>query len=192
MAKLRMTYKNLKALRKTREYQALLVDLVANNIVPKSVAENLLGYNIPANLIGGESSEEEPVVTPDNGEQGSGTEGSGTEGSGTEGGESDTGNTVTLLYFDAAANDGAGEWLTAEYDLTDDPTGEGIVTFAQTEFSDDTIDGLLFVEEDSEYTELIDKYIPLDPQPETYEAGMFLIAEHAATPDDSSGQTLGN
>ena len=65
MAKLRMTYKNLKALRKTKEYQALLVDLVANNIVPKSVAENLLGYNIPANLIGGAESgnEEEPTVT---------------------------------------------------------------------------------------------------------------------------------
>ena len=51
MAKLRMTYKNLKALRKSKEYQALLVDLVNESIVPKSVAEALLGYNIPSDLI---------------------------------------------------------------------------------------------------------------------------------------------
>jgi len=51
MAKLRMTYKNLKALRKSREYQAVLVDLVNESIVPKNTAEALLGYNIPSDLI---------------------------------------------------------------------------------------------------------------------------------------------
>ena len=39
MAKLRMTYKNLKALRKSKEYQALLVDLVRVGVVPKATAE---------------------------------------------------------------------------------------------------------------------------------------------------------
>jgi hypothetical protein len=170
MAKLRMTYKNLKALRKTREYQALLVDLVANNIVPKSVAENLLGYNIPANLIGGESSEEEPVVTPDNGEQGSGTEGS----------ESDTGNTVTLLYFDSTANDGDGDWLTAAYTLTGEDTTADLIAAAKTAFGDDAINGVYAVEEDSAYTELVDKYVPLDPQPETLESGMLFCSDNTA------------
>ena len=128
MARLRMTYKNLKALRKTKEYQALLVDLVANNIVPKSVAENLLGYNIPANLIGGtEPDNDNPVVTPD--------------------------NTVTLLYFNNGSRDQDPAWETAEYDLTDDPTGDGIITFALDAFSDDNINFLVVVEENAEYVE---------------------------------------
>lgn len=154
MARLRMTYKNLKALRKTKEYQALLVDLVANNIVPKSVAENLLGYNIPANLIGGaepdnENENDNPVVEPT--------------------------NTVTLLYFDESANDGVGEWLTAEYDLDAE---EDITEFAQDAFSDDTIANLVVVEEDPEYVEgespINTKYMTLDPQPEEYEPGMLI------------------
>ena len=160
MAKLRMTYKNLKALRKTKEYQALLVDLVANNIVPKSVAENLLGYNIPANLIGG--------TEPDNEEQGSG---SGTEGSGTEG----SGSTVTLLYF-APGLPGSltptDEWKTATYALTGEDTAAAIITAAQEAFDDDTIDTISFVELDDTYVEgtssLADKYIALDPQPEAF------------------------
>ena len=152
MARLRMTYKNLKALRKTKEYQALLVDLVANNIVPQSVAESLLGYNIPANLIGGaepDNEDDNPVVEPS--------------------------NTVTLLYFDESANDGAGEWLTAEYDLD---ARESIDEFAQSAFSDNTIANILVVEEDPEWVEgesnIAEKYIPLDSQPEEYEPGMLI------------------
>lgn len=156
MARLRMTYKNLKALRKTKEYQALLVDLVANNIVPKSVAENLLGYNIPANLIG-------------SAEHGSGS------GSGNDNPVVEPTNTVTLLYFDATANDGTGEWKTAEYDLDVNP---GISEFAQDAFGDDTIENFAVVEEDPEYVEgespINTKYVDLDPQPEEYEPGMLI------------------
>lgn len=138
MAKLRMTYKNLKALRKTREYQALLVDLVAINIVPKSAAENLLGYNIPANLIGGEeSTTEDPVVTPDNG-----------EGSGV---------TVTLIYVD-----GAGEYHTEELVLATNVLADeaaNIIAAAKTAFTDDTINELLVMEQNGT------EYVKVEPQP---------------------------
>ena len=163
MAKLRMTYKNLKALRKTKEYQALLVDLVANNIVPKSVAENLLGYNIPANLIGGAESgnEEEPTVTEP---------------------EEETGVTVTLLYFDATANDNIGEWqtdeLTLETNVLADET-EGIIAAAKTAFNDNTIDTLEVIEQNANYVEgtnaLSAMYVAKDPQPTELTEGALIV-----------------
>lgn len=160
MAKLRMTYKNLKALRKSKEYQALLVDLVSVGVVPKATAEGLLGYNIPANLITDDkSSGTDNPITDDNG-----------EGSG-------SGNTVTLLYY--ATLKGGPKWLTAEYNLTDDTTSEGIITFAKDKFDDDTLNAAFIAEENPEYVEgetsLNNKYIPLNTQPETPEAGMLIV-----------------
>jgi len=68
MAKLRMTYKNLKALRKSREYQAVIIDLVSAGILTKSKAEEMLEYNIPAALLAAEDTgNDTPIVTPDNG-----------------------------------------------------------------------------------------------------------------------------
>lgn len=64
MAKLRMTYKNLKALRKSKEYQAVIIDLVNADVLSKAKAEALLGYNIPGNLIGETETTEEPVDDP--------------------------------------------------------------------------------------------------------------------------------
>jgi hypothetical protein len=87
MAKLRMTYKNLKALRKSKEYQAVLVDLVNVGVVPKATAEKLLGYNIPANLITDDESSgtDDPINdNPESGGGSGGEQGSGGEGSGTE------------------------------------------------------------------------------------------------------------
>lgn len=184
MAKLRMTYKNLKALRKSREYQALLVDLVSVGVVPKATAEGLLGYNIPANLItDNESSgtDDLPIVDPGPDREDPGPDREDL-GSGIEQG-SDTGNTVTLLYF----NEGGREaWETAKYDITNDPTiagivdFAGIVAFAKDAFNDDTINTGVFVEVNPEYVEgtsdLNDKYVPLDPQPQpkTLEPGMLI------------------
>lgn len=162
MAKLRMTYKNLKALRKTREYQALLVDLVAINIVPKSAAENLLGYNIPANLIGGSESgsEEEPTVTE----------------------PEETGITVTLLYFDAIANDGAGGWQTAELALETNVLADettGIIAAAKTAFTNDTIDSIDVVVENTNYVEgtsgISEKYTEANPQPSELTEGALIV-----------------
>ena len=165
MAKLRMTYKNLKALRKSKEYQAMLVDLVASGVISKSKAEDLLGFNIPANLIGGTESSgtDNPIDDPETGGEGSGS------GSG-------SGNTVTLLYY--ATPKGGPQWLTAEYDLTDDPTGAGILDFAKTEFGNNAINSKLPVELNPEYVEdeadLSTKYTALDPLPDSIEPGMLV------------------
>lgn len=162
MAKLRMTYKNLKALRKSKEYQAVLVDLVNVGVVSKAIAEGLLGYNIPANLIIDDESAgtDDPVTDP------------------TDPTDPTETATVTLLYFNSTANDNAGEWETAEYDLTGGHTATDILNFAKTEFSDDTLNSAAIVEEDPEYVEgetaLDAKYISLDPQPETLESGMLI------------------
>ena len=119
----------------------------------------MLGYTIPAGLLG--STTPATPVDDDNEE------------------EEETSNTVTLLYFEPAADqDTPAQWLTAEYDLTNDPTGEGIIDFAKDAFNDDTINNAAFVEEDPEYVEgesiLGNKYTELDPQPETIEPGMLM------------------
>lgn len=169
MAKLRMTYKNLKALRKSKEYQALLVDLVSVGVVPKATAEGLLGYNIPANLIIDDES-------------------SGTDNPITDGGKKPD-NTVTLLYFNDKGKENSA-WLTAEYDLTDGHTAIDICNFAKAEFSDDSLNTIVFVEENPEYVEgesiIITKYKLLNPQPETIEPGM-LIKVYSKQPETVAG-----
>lgn len=161
MSRCKLTNMNLRNIRKSREYQCLLIDLVKTNVIGKSAAEGLLGYTIPAGLLGNTT----PAAPVDDDE------------------EEETSNTVTLLYLKPAADqDTPAEWLTAEYDLTDDPTGDGIIDFAKDAFNDDTIDATAFVEENSEYVEgesaVAEKYIPLDPQPETIESGMLMKVYH--------------
>lgn len=90
MARCKLTIMNLRNIRKSREYQALLIDLVAAGIVGKSAAEGLLGYTIPAGLLGstvtdddeGSGTDDPPIVNPGTGGEGSGIE----QGSGTESG----------------------------------------------------------------------------------------------------------
>ena len=165
MARCKLTNMNLRNIRKTREYQAILIDLVRASVLTKQAAEEIMGMTIPAGLVSDVASspaEEEP--------------GTGTEGSGTE----ETGNTITLLYFDQEANDSAGEWLTAEYDLDAEESTEEA---AQAAFSDDTIDTFAVVEENPEWVEgensLDTKYMVLDPQPEVYEPGMLVRVWHS-------------
>lgn len=166
MAKLRMTYKNLKALRKSREYQALLVDLVNVGVVPKATAEGLLGYNIPANLITDDESSgtDDPINE-------------GTEGSGT----------VTLLYYAAAK--GGFVWQTKTFTLANDTTEADIIAAAKTAFADSTIDTISFVQLNPEYvegeSELSAKYTALDPQPEAFANGQLIICETAETEEGS-------
>lgn len=158
MSRCKLTNMNLRNIRKSREYQCLLIDLVKANVIGKSAAEGLLGYTIPAGLLGNTT----PATPVDDDDD-----------------EEETGNTVTLLYYKSAATeDDTPEWLTAEYDLTEDPTGDNILTFAKDAFNDDTIDSAPFVEENPVYVEgesaVAEKYIPLDPQPETIEPGMLI------------------
>lgn len=53
MARCKLTNMNLRNIRKTREYQCLLIDLVKTGVVGKSDAEGLLGYTIPEGLLDG-------------------------------------------------------------------------------------------------------------------------------------------
>ena len=164
MARCKLTRMNLRNIRKSREYQALLIDLVATNVVGKSAAEELLGYTIPAGLLSAD-----PVTSDDDDEE----QGSSGEGTGSVDVDVTVTPKVTLLNFDN------GEWLTAEYDLTDDPSGTGILAFAKDEFDNDALNATFIVEEDPEYVEgesdIDTKYTPLDPQPETLEAGMLIV-----------------
>lgn len=171
MSRCKLTNMNLRNIRKSREYQCLLIDLVKTGVVGKSAAEGLLGYTIPAGLLGNAT----PATPDDDDEEESGT-----------GGESS--NTVTLLYYEPAVDmDDTNKWLTAEYDLADDPTGEGIIEFAKDAFSDDTINARIIVEENPEYVEgetsIDDKYIDLEPQPETIEPGMLIEVYVYTEPD---------
>lgn len=65
MARCKLTNMNLRNIRKTREYQCLLIDLVKTGVVGKSAAEGLLGYTIPEGLLGDTT----PVTPPDEDEE---------------------------------------------------------------------------------------------------------------------------
>lgn len=170
MSRCKLTNMNLRNIRKSREYQCLLIDLVKTNVIGKSAAEDLLGYTIPAGLLGNTT----PATPVDDDE------------------EEETGNTVTLLYFKpAATEDDTNEWLTAEYDLTNDPTGEGIIDFAKDAFGNDLIDTGDIVELDPEYVEgesfIVAKYVTVEPEPETIEPGMLMKVYHKIETVDPVG-----
>ena len=70
MARCKLTRMNLRNIRKTKEYQVLLIDLVAAGVIGQSAAEGILGYTIPAGLLGsttpadGDDDEEPEAETP--------------------------------------------------------------------------------------------------------------------------------
>ena len=167
MSRCKLTNMNLRNIRKSREYQCLLIDLVKANVVGKAAAEGLLGYTIPAGLLGNTT----PATPVDDDDEGGETSG--------EGGGSD--NTVTLLYFIPAHDATPAQWLTEEYDLTNGSTGEDITAFAQDAFNDEYLNSLEVAEENPSYVEgesaVAEKYIPLDPQPVTIEPGVLILAE---------------
>lgn len=248
MARCKLTNMNLRSIRKSREYQCILIDLVSAGVVEQSEAEKLLGYTIPPGLLDGdtpgpdpEPEAETPVITTDlpAAKTISGSDTLTIAASVTDGGTlsyawtkdgdpiadataatltvneagtyqctvtntlgEDTATAqstacvvtatevnpedppeeeeepVTLLYFDATANDNAGAWLTESYDLDDGATAADIIAAAKTAFEDNTIDTVVVVEANPEYVEgttpLADEFVPLDPQPEAFEPGQFI------------------
>ena len=181
MARCKLTNMNLRTIRKSKEYQALLIDLVAVGIVGQSAAEGILGYTIPAGLLGS-------TVTDDGTEpSGEGESGGESGGEGSRSVDVDVTVTpkVTLLYYDTTG--GIASWETAEYDLTNDPTGAGILSFARAEFNDDSLNITFVSEENPEYIEgestISSKYIRVDPQPDTIESGQ-LIEVYFESPDN--------
>jgi hypothetical protein len=72
MARCKLTNMNLRNIRKSREYQCILIDLVSAGVIEQSEAEELLGYTIPPGLLEGdtpgpdpEPEAETPVITTD-------------------------------------------------------------------------------------------------------------------------------
>lgn len=166
MARCKLTNMNLRNIRKSREYQCILIDLVSAGVVEQSKAEELLGYTIPAGLL-------ENPVTPDDDDDDDDEGGDGSD---------ETAGTVTLLYLDEIANDSAGEWLSEEFTLTEGATFEqesdAIIAAAQTAFGDNNIGIAEFVQLNPEYvegtSELKFKYITIVPQPEAFENGQLI------------------
>lgn len=159
MARCKLTRMSLRNIRKDKQYQCIVIDFVRTGVIGKSKAEELLGYTIPAGLLGSST-----PTTPDDDD------------------EEEPDNTVTLLYYKSAATeDDTPEWLTAEYDLTSNANdiAAGIIDFAKDAFSDDSLNSCEVAEENPSYVDgdsaVAEKYIPLDPQPVTIEPGMLVI-----------------
>lgn len=72
MARCKLTKMNLRNIRKTREYQCLVIDLVRTGVMTKSAAEGLLDYSIPAGLLN--ESTPAPTTEPEEDEPGTGGE----------------------------------------------------------------------------------------------------------------------
>ena len=155
MARCKLTNMNLRNIRKSREYQCLLIDFVKVGVVGKTAAEGLLGYTIPAGLIADDNS----TVTP-------------------EPEEDDTEDTVTLLYFDPDANEGAGGWDSVEYTLTGDDEADdiGMRSLAGTTWGESNIGDWEEVELNPAYeasSAITDMYITLNPAHEHFAAGQI-------------------
>lgn len=168
MARCKLTRMNLRNIRKSREYQTLLIDLVALNVVGKSTAEELLGYTIPAGLLSANT------VTSDDEETGGEGSGSGSEqGSGGESGTEGSG-TVTLIHWVEGEGSVEPGWETSEYTLTGEDTTDSIIAAAKIAFEDDTINGLWLYSIDPDTEE----YVEGQSAPETFENGMIIDCYH--------------
>ena len=115
MARCKLTSMNLRNIRKTREYQCLIIDLVNTGVMTKSAAEALLGYTIPAGLltlgsgtVGGDADDDDNESGSGSG-SGSGSEGGSGSGSGSEGGSDSTETTTIKINLGTLYND-SGIW----------------------------------------------------------------------------------
>ena len=81
MARCKLTSMNLRTIRKSREYQALLIDLVAMGVVGQSAAEEVLGYTIPAGLLGSTGTDDDSSSSGSDDSSSSGSDDSSSSGS---------------------------------------------------------------------------------------------------------------
>lgn len=103
MARCKLTSMNLRNIRKTREYQCIIIDLVNTGVMTKAAAETLLGYTIPAGLL----------------TLGSGTVGDDDDnegGSGSEGGSDSTETTTLKVNIGTLYNNSDGYYLNQVYE----------------------------------------------------------------------------
>lgn len=161
MARCKLTRMNLRNIRKSREYQCLLIDFVKVGVVGKTTAESLLGYTIPAGLITDSNSVVTPEPEPEE--------------------DDDTEDIVTLVHFNDEANAGEGEWTEVSYTLTGNNDLENMRTLITDETDGYNIpETPIVVAENPDYEEGVSdrntKYIELDPQPDplSFTAGQIL------------------
>ena len=65
MARCKLTTMSLRNMRKSKEYQCIIIDLVNAGVVTQSAAEELLGYTIPAGLLDGDTPDPDPDPDPE-------------------------------------------------------------------------------------------------------------------------------
>lgn len=65
MARCKLTTMNLRNMRKSKEYQCIIIDLVNAGVVTEAAAEELLGYTIPAGLLDGGTPDPDPDPEPE-------------------------------------------------------------------------------------------------------------------------------
>ena len=65
MARCKLTTMSLRNMRKSKEYQCIIIDLVNAGVVTQSAAEELLGYTIPAGLLDGDTPDPDPYPDPE-------------------------------------------------------------------------------------------------------------------------------
>lgn len=65
MARCKLTTMSLRNMRKSKEYQCILIDLVNAGVVTEAAAEKLLGYTIPAGLLDGGTPDPDPDPEPE-------------------------------------------------------------------------------------------------------------------------------
>ena len=152
MARCKLTNMNLRNIRKTREYQCLLIDLVKTGVVGKSAAEGLLGYTIPEGLLGDTT----PVTPPDEDEE--------------------EHRFITIAA--AVLEDDSNHYETIAYDLNDGDTAEDVLAAANDHWPDGNVLGKHFnavnscVESDEGNITIGDKlYAAVDSPVDSFEQG---------------------
>ena len=94
MARCKLTRMSLRNIRKDKQYQCIIIDLVKTGVISKSTAEGLLNYTIPAGLL-----ENSAYVPDDDSEPGTDS-----------GGDSDSTEVTTLKVNIGQVYDNSGIW----------------------------------------------------------------------------------
>ena len=99
MARCKLTRMSLRNIRKDKQYQCIIIDLVRTGIISKSTAEGLLSYTIPAGLL------ENSAYVPDADDE------PGTDSGGDSGGDSGSAEATTLKVNIGLLHSYSGMWL---------------------------------------------------------------------------------
>ena len=107
MARCKLTRMSLRNIRKDKQYQCIIIDLVRTGVISKSTAEGLLSYTIPAGLL--ENSAYVPGADDEPGTDSGGDSGS-TEPGTDSGGDSGSTEATTLKVNIGQLNSSSGMW----------------------------------------------------------------------------------